>query len=260
MSNNLPILHALPDELRAHLVLLYNELSVNFAHHRYKPAELNAAHFCEIVFRILEWHTSDGKTYTPFGQNIGNFNSFEKLSTYSDSIRMHIPNVIKSIYTIRNKRGVGHIGNGVNPNLMDATLVITCADWVMAEIIRIFHNLTLEEAQKIVDNLVTNRIPIIWQVGDTGRRRILNPPGYNLTAKDKVLLLMYDAKPEPVSVKDLLRWSEYKNPSRFRSEVLPELHEAGSIDYDKETDLVHISKLGLDYAEKNLPHDFEPVN
>ncbi len=238
---------------------LYNELKTNFAHRRFKPAELDAAQFCEVVFRILEWHTSGDGTYTPFGESIGNFNKFENKSAFDDSIRFHIPNALKTIYTIRNKRGVGHIAKEIDPNLMDATLVVTCADWIMAELVRLFHNLPIVEAQKIVNNLVTKRIPIIWRVGDTDRRRILNPPDRNLSTKDKILLLLHDVHPKPMTVGDLLSCTEYKNTTLFRTKVLTGLHNDFYIDFDKEADLVHLSPLGLDFAEKNLPHDFVPV-
>lgn len=263
MSNDLPFLQRLPADLSGRLESLYKELKTNFVHRRFKTTVLDAAQFCEVVYCILQWKTSEDEYYTPIGESIRNFcqsvSRFECKSASDDSIRFHIPNALKTIYTIRNKRGVGHIAKEVDPNLMDATLVVTCADWIMAELVRLFHNLPIVEAQKIVNNLVTKRIPIIWRVGDTDRRRILNPPDRNLSAKDKILLLLHDVHPKPMTVGDLLSCTEYKNTTLFRTKVLTGLHNDFYIDFDKEADLVHLSPLGLDYAEKNLPHDFVPV-
>ena len=260
MSNDLPFLQRLPADLSGRLESLYNELKTNFAHRRFKPAELDAAQFCEVVFRTLEWETNGNGNYTPIGESIRNFGQavyrFEGKSGFDDSIRFHIPNALKTIYTIRNKRGVAHIAKEVDPNLMDATLVVTCADWIMAELVRLFHNLPIEKAQRLVEDPVTKRISTIWRVGDTDRRRVLNPPDRNLSAKDKVLLLLHDAHPKPMTADDLLSYTEYKNISRFRTKVLSELHDDCCIDFDKEADLVHISPLELDFAEKNPPHDY----
>ena len=234
---------------------------LHFVHRRYKPAVLDAAQFCEVVYRILEWETSKDKSYTPFEEDIKNFGQalsrFESKSDSDDSIRFHIPNTLKTIYVIRNKRGISHVGK-INPNLIDATLVVTCADWILAELIRLFHSLQIEieEAQKIVDNLVTKRIPVVWRVGNTDRRRILTPPGKKLSYQDKVLLLLYDSSPDPVSVKDLLAWTEYSNPSLFRSTLLPSLHKEELIDYEEEDGSVHLSPLGIIYVERELSLDF----
>src|SRR5574341_1993314 len=87
----------LPSDLRSSLAKHYFEIKQNFAHQRYEPAELNGAKFCEIVYRILEWHTNSG-TYTSLGQHIPNFiqglRKFENKSGFNDSIRLHIPDVL----------------------------------------------------------------------------------------------------------------------------------------------------------------------
>ena len=38
---------------------------------------------------------------------------------------------------------------------MDATLVISILDWVLAELVRMYHKVSADEAQKIIDGLVT---------------------------------------------------------------------------------------------------------
>lgn len=260
VSNYMLFQDVIPSELSFRLEKLFRELKTNFADRRYMLAELAAAQFCEVVYRILEWHTSNDGYYTPIGEKIRNISHvvtrFEKLTSFDESIRTHIPNNIKTIYTIRNKRGVGHIAKEIEPNLVDATLVVSCADWIMAELVRIFQNLPIEEAHTIVTNLFPKSIPIVCSFGDTGRRRVLNPPDRNLTARDKVLLLLHDVHPKPMSVGDLLSFTEYKNSTLFRTKVLSRLHDAHYIDFDKEAELVHISPLGLNHAEKKLPHDF----
>lgn len=52
------------------------------------------------------------------------------------------------------------------------------ADWIVCELIRSYHNLSLEEAQVLVDSLAVRHLPDIWEVG--GRKRVLRSDlGYN---------------------------------------------------------------------------------
>ena len=59
------------------------------------------------------------------------------------------------VYDVRNNRDVAHLGADIDPNLMDATLVISILDWVLAELVRMYHKVSADEAQKIIDGLVT---------------------------------------------------------------------------------------------------------
>lgn len=137
---------AIPSDLYAALEKHYYKIKLNFARQSYEPSELNGGKFCEIVYRVIEWQI-DGK-YTPLGKTISNFGEalrkLENKSGASDSLRLHIPRVLNAVYDFRNKRGVAHHAGEVDSNHMDATLVVASTDWVMAELVRILHNLLLK--------------------------------------------------------------------------------------------------------------------
>lgn len=251
----------LPDELRERLEQHYHKIKQSYIQGRYESSELNGGKFCEIVFRILEWHINEGN-YTALGTSVRNLP--QKLinlgnnanTSFNDSVRFHIPQISSALYPIRNKRGVAHHAGGIDPNYMDATFVVSCADWIMAELVRLFHNVSLDEAQKIVESLVTKQIPVIWQIGD--HKRVISPLDRKLSAREKVLLLLYNEHPTIVTSADLLIWIEYdpKNRSRFRSSILGGLHKEDLIHFDAKTDEVHLSLVGIRYVEKNLPLSF----
>jgi hypothetical protein len=249
------VFSSLPDELRKALEEHYHKIKNNFARGHYEATELNGGKFCEITYKVLEWHT-EGK-YTPLGQAPKDFGqalrSLESKSNFNDSVRFHIPNVLNALYRIRNKRGVAHHAGEIDTNHMDSIFVVTATDWVMAELVRIFHSVSIDEAQKIVDSLVTKQIPLIWQIGDY--KRVISPPGKKLTANDKVLLLLYNAHPNAIRIENLLKWTEYdpKNKSRFRNTVLKGLHKQDLVHFDLRADEVIISPLGVNFVEKNLP-------
>ena len=53
--------------------------------------------------------------------------------------------------TSATKRDVAHLGDGIDANLQDATLVIGNMDWVMAELVRLHHGVPANAAQKIIE-------------------------------------------------------------------------------------------------------------
>ncbi|MDD5491543.1 MAG: hypothetical protein PHV60_02545 [bacterium] len=245
------IFSSLPGELRVHLEKSYNKIKTNFIQGKYEPSELNGGKFCEVVIRVLQWNTSSSKIYQPFKDKIRDFGqltrSFESLSGFPDSIRFHIPKILNALYTIRNKRNIGHINGDVDPNHMDACFIVAAADWVMSELIRILHNVTTIQAQAIVEGLITKKIPVVWNIN--GKKRVLDP---SLKYPDQTLLLLYESYPVPIGVGDLCKWLEYANPSEYRKYILKVLHGKKLIDYDKKTGAVNLSPLGLSYVEKNI--------
>jgi len=163
-----------------------------------------------------------------------------------ETIRTIIPRSIIFIYTLRNKRGIGHVGGDVDANSIDAVTIARSADWVICELIRVYHKLSLEEAQDIVDSLSVRELPAIWEVA--GKKRVLKDV---LSAKQKVLLLLYSEPSSSVLTEDLCSWVEYA-PSMFSTRVLSKLHSERLIEHDKDSELVYLSPKGAKYVEDNL--------
>jgi hypothetical protein len=93
-------------------------------------------------------------------------------ATVPRAVKIQIPRMLIALYEVRNNRDVGHAGGDVDPNHMDARVVVEMSKWIMADLVRVFHGLTTEEATRIVDTLVERTVPTVWEVG--GRRR--GPP------------------------------------------------------------------------------------
>ena len=240
-----------PKRLTTSLIKHYKKIKENFLENRYDPSEINGAKFSEVVIRILQWHTSQTNSYTPLGTKINNFDQatrqFENKTIYPDAIRFHIPKLLNVIYTIRNKRGVGHVGGDIDPNHMDSLFIVNATDWIMAELIRIFHTVTVSEASAMIESIITRRIPLVWEV--EGRKRILQQ---NLSYKDKVLILLYSEYPNPTIDNSLFEWSEHSNISNFRRDVLKGLHKEKLIEYDLRTKKVYLSPTGLHKVEEKI--------
>jgi hypothetical protein len=94
---------------------------------------------------------------------------------------------------------------------MDAIFVLSSCNWIMAELVRVYHNLSTNEAQRVVETLVERRIPLIWEGENI--RRVLDP---DMSIRSQVLLLLSTTSAGKVCTADLLNWIGYENRSYFR--------------------------------------------
>jgi len=249
--NSATVLAGIPAGLRDPLLEAFHSIVRNFREGRWEPAELNGGKLSEIVYTILRGYVDGAFATSPSKPSnmVQACQAFEQAdrNRFSRSVRIQIPRMLMALYEVRNNRGVGHVGGDVNPNHMDSVVVLYMAKWIMAELVRIFHNVTTTTATQIVDALVDRTIPIIWEVGQN--RRVLNP---KLSMKDRTLALLYGCA-GPVSEAELYRWVEHSNSAVFRRDILVKAHKAKLIEYDRQSKLIHISPTGMQYVEKMIP-------
>jgi hypothetical protein len=246
------LLAAIPAGLRDPLLETYREIASNFAEQRWEPAELNGGKFCECAYWVCHGFLTD--TYAAAPSKPANMrdactaleNRPNSGKPGDRSLRILIARMLPPLYEIRNNRGVGHVGGDVDPNLMDATAVYSNASWILAELIRVFHNVKTTEAQAAVDGLVERKTPLIWSAGTA--KRVLDT---NLTASDQTLLLLHQALAW-VSEVGLVKSVEYSNASMYRAKVLVKLHKARMIEFDKAGQRAHISPKGSAHVEEKI--------
>ncbi|OFV96880.1 MAG: hypothetical protein A3H28_10920 [Acidobacteria bacterium RIFCSPLOWO2_02_FULL_61_28] len=250
-----PILAAalanVPSTFRSRLIHTYLDLKKNCAEARYEPAGLAAGKFCEVVLRFLQEKVHG--SFTPFGTKINNYaDECRKLimapnTAGNESERVMLPRALVFLYTMRSKRGIGHVGGDVDANAIDIAAMAKTADWIVCELVRINHGLSLEEAQDIVDGISVRQLPAIWEVA--GKKRVLKD---GLKAKDQALLLLYSNQNSAVLLEDLCEWVEYCNPRMFKNVIIRELHKKRFLEFDKDSESIILSPKGVEYVEKEL--------
>lgn len=168
-------LYAIPTRFRSKIIQSYLELKRRYSEAvrdaAWDASGLSAGKFCEAVLRFLQWQLTG--THIPFGKAIPHFeNECRNLGTTTpqsagvESLRLIIPRALIFLYTLRNKRGIGHVGGDVEANEIDAATTARLCDWVVCELVRIFHGLSLEEAQVIVDALAERVVPTFGASGE----------------------------------------------------------------------------------------------
>ncbi len=176
MITSTQALAIVPPGLRDPLLEEHRLIVQNYLERKWLPSELSGGRFCEIVYTILDGQAKNAYPAVPGkpGNFVNACRQLENNNHVPRSFQILIPRMLPALYEVRNNRGVGHVGGDVNPNYMDATLVVGQVNWIMGELVRVYHQLpTTDEAQSVVDQLVERRVPIVWQVGDI--KRVLNP-------------------------------------------------------------------------------------
>lgn len=242
-------------KFRSRIIKSYLELKRRYAESSFNlsfdTTGLSAGKFCEAILRFSQNELTG--TLIPFGTHIPNFSDeCQKLiklpkTAGAESIRVILPRALVFIYTLRGKRGIGHVGGDVEANEIDSATLVRVSDWIICELIRIYHQLSLEEAQDIVDAISTRNIPDIWKVA--GKKRVLKK---GLSYKDATLLLAYSELGKGVFSEDLFTWTEHSNFAVYKRDILTQLHKSRLIEYDTEDEIIYVSPLGIREVETRV--------
>lgn len=231
------------------LLAAYQDTKRNYHAGQLRISEVEGGRFCEAAFRILEERTT-GK-FTPLSRRLDIERLMSQLSSvpqssHPDSIRLHIPRVLRVVYDIRNSRDAAHLADSIDPNVQDATLVISCLDWVLAELVRLHHTVSPEDAQRMVQNLVRRSSPAVESFN--GHLKVLKA---DLPASDLVLLLLYTKGPEGATTTEIRKWirpSMRKNLARTIERLRDErslVHSEGRTHVITATGVQEVEKRNL---------------
>lgn len=219
------LINEYPEALINNVLECYLKTLAEYRKCNWKYVGTEIGQFIENCIRILEYKLNN--SYTPLCQTLSNFNEKELRNLESKSgqveYRIIIPRLLYSSYAIRNKRGVIHTSH-INPNYMDATLLINNAKWILAELVRLSSNIDFDKANELINSIISKENNIIWEIN--GKIRILNT---KIDTQNKILCLLYYKDNQTNSF--LCDMLEYKNFSRFK-DILKKLHKERFIEYD----------------------------
>lgn len=162
----LEFLHFFGEELSKELLEDYSRLKEAEIQGKHDHVGQIAGKYFETVVKIL---LKTRKGINPSAKGI----KFEKAcnellqeskTTIDDEIlTLLLPLVLKGGYAIRNKKRVSH-ARGINPDFMDSRYLCCLADWVMAELLRIYHSKDNKNIQSIINSIVERKIPMLQDI------------------------------------------------------------------------------------------------
>lgn len=247
------LVQSFPEKLVDELLAAYIEAKRNYYLGGLRLSEVEGGRFCEASLRMLEYATI-GK-FTPLGKQLSTDVIILRLSQISktlapESVRIHIPRALRVVYDIRNNRDAAHLGDNIDPNNQDATLVVSVLDWILAEFIRIYHDVLPEVAQKMVENVITRRAPAIQDF--EGFLKVLKP---NLQAGDYILLLLYQRGIDGALYGELEKWVRPKMRPNLRRTLERLVDDYAYVHFDGSKYI--LSGTGIMVVEKNKIYELQ---
>jgi hypothetical protein len=235
------------------LLQTYLDAKRHFYAADHRPSAIEGGRFCEAAFRILQEAIDGEDNFTPIGDRIPSvdalvrhlenkrFNSptlHEKWQ--QDSAGLHIPRALRIIFDIRNHRDAAHLGAGIDPNKQDAMLVVATMDWVVAEFVRLYHKVSADKAQQIVQGLVTPTVPAIQDFN--GVPKVLNT---RLNGDQCLLLLLYMSGSPGAQWHQLLKWMPKNYVQNLQSQLNSLVETARLVNFDEVTGFYELTATGI---------------
>jgi hypothetical protein len=192
------ILSAVDGTLASKLVDRYTEMRTLESVRRWEDCLEKAGKFAEEVYRfvylaVCGTSLAEVEKMDDLRRNLENAGE-----SAPESLRLLIPRITQRvIWDLRSKRGGGHI-KPINPNRLDCKLVLDAASWILAELARLYGESDPDLAAKLVDQLLSFRVPTVERFGDEAlvvdRRARLS---------DQVLMVLASENPARVSEDEL---------------------------------------------------------
>lgn len=208
----------------------------------HRPTAVEGGRFCEAVTRVLEKellgkYTQLGKTLPPLNEK--RLQSFAQAQHGHESIRRHLPKALYFIYGIRSTRSVVHLADGIDPNIQDATLVVNTLDWMMAELVRVFHTVSPDEAHAVITDLVKREVPVIEEIDGQPVCSV------ELGVADQVLVFLYRAgRDVGLDLQELRRQMRHNSQSNLNKAVR-RLDEKALVLLHPASNKAHITSSGM---------------
>lgn len=128
--------------------------------------------------------------------------------------------------------------------MQDASLVVNTLDWMMAELIRVFHTVTPDEAHAIITDLVTREVPVIEEIDG---QPVCSK---DLGVGDHILVFLYRAGRENgLEIKELKQQMRHNDQSNLNKAVR-RLDEKGLVMLHPVTQRAHVTSKGMRDVEK----------
>ncbi len=159
--------------------------------------------FVEAVLKALWAHVGEavptGKAFKAGSimDGLGN----KPAATADDTVRLTMPRACRLVYEVASNRGGRHDAGDVDPNQMDATLVVGACSWILAEMLRYAQKgaIGLDAVRELVASLNQRKFPF---TEDIDGRLYFSLKG--LSARDVVLLTLWQIHPRRMSKKELI--------------------------------------------------------
>lgn len=224
---------AIPGALLTPMLDHHRELKRAFLTGDWEKCLVRGGKFAEVVMKIVHYLRTNNLVKSISVQK--EIQEAEKDTSVSNEIRMMIPRHVRALYDQRSNRGGTH--SSFDPNEMDSRVAASIADWIMAELLRLFGKASPDQAMSLVERLTRRQVPYVEEIdGD------VVPLRPSVTARQDVGLVLYKRYPTRVTQPELRKWLSGSSSNAI----------AVAITRMKKTREVHVNQDGIVLTSRGL--------
>ncbi len=168
----------------------YEEIKLSFIIEDISKIGLHSGRFCELISSLIcnvELNQIDNLNKIDFNKNIDNLINSQKHKASEEITRLMIPRILRSIYTIRNKKKIAHIKD-FNPQKIDMKFINTAVDWILSHILLIYCDVQNNEVINFLEAISYEDFKNVERFED-GEVLFV---GKNITLSQKILFVLLD--------------------------------------------------------------------
>ena len=207
---------------------------------------LHSARFCEVSIEAIKTiafpKEKANLNNIQFGKIFDKLINLPKNTGKEEILFLVIPQILKGIFNLRNKKRVAHIKVS-NADKLDAEIVMTNCNWVLSQFIILFDGKNTDETIAITNSLLEKKIPSIQEFED-GELMILKK---RLDLKEQLILILYHFSTR-IPTKELNKILKPKKSS-YISTYSKILEKEKMVNKTKEG--VILTKIGIKFIEEN---------
>jgi hypothetical protein len=233
ISNDLA--SAIEPSVVADILVAYKELRTEHRAGDLEAALTKAGRFVENTFRALVHIQTD--TAPPEIKSVsGTMTKLENDTNLPDSIRLLIPRALYGMmYNLRSKRNAVHVKE-IDPRRIDVSMAVSCASWVLAELVRQYHVSDEKAVEAAMIALSRTSLPFVESIA--GEKLVSR----KVDARTEMLLLLGDAAGTGLTRTELGKLAKCSAPGVTTS--LKSLREDRFIHLVTDTGRFHITGTG----------------
>src|SRR5258706_4579894 len=191
----------------------------------------------ETLAQILEFKSTGTYSLAPQVEAI--LVRVESDTSIDDGLRLCAARVGRTMYTLRNRRGIIH-KSGIPANRADLEFLLHGTQWILAELLRHASGISMEAAERFVKMV---QAPVGRLVEDMGERRLVLA---DCTAKEEILLLLHSFYPDYTPLRKILCCVD-RLPEKTARNVLQTLWRQKSADRTRDLEY-RLTVKGLNEA------------
>jgi hypothetical protein len=158
------------------------------------PGRAAPGKFVESVVQVLQFLTTGAYDDRPAVDRV--LQTAEGHTGLDEGLRICVARIARSMYTLRNKRGLAHKAD-IDPNEYDLLYLHSAAQWVMAEMVRAASRCTIAEANALLRRICA---PVGGVVEDFGDRKLVLA---DLPVREEILVLLHSEYPRSLGQRQI---------------------------------------------------------